>query len=137
MTPRHVFIDTTILVHAFGGPSPERIAAQDIIMRAADDTLVLHASVEAVQEFLFHRIRRSDRGAAAEAARAVMGLCILHDFDSDILDRAIDLVSSTRLGGRDAVHVATALQHGFDSIVSSDRDFDDVPGLRRIGPSQV
>lgn len=137
MTPRHVFIDTTILAHAFGGPSPERIAAQDIIMRAADDTLVLHASVEAVQEFLFHRIRRSDRGAAAEAARAVMGLCILHDFDSDILDRAIDLVSSTRLGGRDAVHVATALQHGFDSIVSSDRDFDDVPGLRRIGPSQV
>ena len=137
MTPRHVFIDTTILAHAFGGPSPERIAAQDIIMRAADDTLVLHASVEAVQEFLFHRIRRSDRGAAAEAARAVMGLCILHDFDSDILDRAIDLVTSTRLGGRDAVHVATALQHGFDSIVSSDRDFDDVPGLRRIGPSQV
>lgn len=137
MTPRHVFIDTTILAHAFGGPSPERIAAQDIIMRAADDTLVLHASVEAVQEFLFHRIRRSDRGAAAEAARAVMGLCILHDFDSDILDRAIDLVSSTRLGGRDAVHVATALQHGFDSIVSSDRDFDDVPGLHRIEPSEV
>jgi predicted nucleic acid-binding protein len=33
--------------------------------------------------------------------------------------------------------VATALEHGFDSIVSSDRNFDEVPGLRRIAPSEV
>ena len=137
MTQRHVFIDTTVLAHAFGGPSPERTVSQDIVRRAAADTLVLHASVAAVQEFLFHRLRRSDRGPATQAARAVMGLCVLHDFDGAVLDRAVDLVSSTRLGGRDAVHVATALQHGFDSIVSSDRDFDDVPGLRRIGPTEV
>ena len=136
MTQRHVFIDTTVLAHAFGGPSAQRAASRDIVLRASHDELVLHASVEAVQEFLFHRIRRSDRRAAAEAARAVTGLCILHDFDTIILNRAIDLVNSTRLGGRDAVHVATALTHGFDSIVSSDRDFDDVQGLRRIGPSE-
>jgi predicted nucleic acid-binding protein len=137
VTQRPVFIDTTVLAHAFGGPSPQRAASRDIVRRAAEAELVLHASVEAVQEFLFHRILRSDRRAASEAARAVMGLCILHDFDSVILERAIDLVSSTWLGGRDAVHVATALEHGFESIVSSDRDFDDVPGLRRIEPSEV
>lgn len=51
--------------------------------------------------------------------------------------RALDLVMNSVLGGRDAVHAATALSLGFDDIVSADRDFDAVPGLRRIAPADV
>jgi hypothetical protein len=67
LTLRRVFIDTTALANAFGGPSVQRAASRGIVLRASHDELVLHASVEAVQEFLFHRIGRSGRRAASEA----------------------------------------------------------------------
>lgn len=44
---------------------------------------------------------------------------------------------SAALGGRDAVHAATALSHGFDELVTADRDVDAAPGLRRVGPIGV
>lgn len=31
-------------------------------------------------------------------------------------------------------HAATALEHGFTEIVTTDRDFDAVPGLARLDP---
>lgn len=76
-----------------------------------------HASVELVQEFLFHRLRRVARAEAVAQARDVADLCVLHSVD------------------RDAVHAATALIDGFPAIVSPDRDFDFVVGLERIDPA--
>jgi predicted nucleic acid-binding protein len=64
-------------------------------------------------------------------------MCVLHPFDEVVLARALDLVMNSVLGGRDAVHAATALSLGFDHIVSADRDFDAAPGLRRIAPGDV
>ncbi|MGB8384804.1 MAG: type II toxin-antitoxin system VapC family toxin [Dermatophilaceae bacterium] len=137
MSGEHLFIDTTVLAHAMGGPSPRRTACQALVARAASSELVLHASTEAVQELLFHRMRVGDRDTAVVSARLVMGLCILHDVDREVMGRAIDLVGATMLGGREAVHAATALHHGFGSIVSADRDFDGVPGLRRVDPAEL
>lgn len=135
MIGEHRFIDTSVLAHAMGGPSPGRTACQALIAAAASGEVVLHASTEAVQELLFHRMRIGDRDAAVGSARLVMRLCVLHDVDRDVMSRALDLVSATTLGGRNAVHAATALVHGFGSIVSADRDFDAVPGLRRLDPA--
>lgn len=137
MSREHVFIDTTVLGHAWGGPSPYRAACQALLVRAASPEAVLHVSTEAVQEFLFHRMRRGDCESAVVSARTVMAMCVVHDVDRDVLVRALDLVAASNLGGRDAVHAATALQHGFDSIVSAHRDFDGVPGLRRIDPTAL
>lgn len=42
-----------------------------------------------------------------------------------------------RLDARDAMHAATALNHGIDAIVSPDRAFGDVRGLRRLDPTDA
>ena len=39
------------------------------------------------------------------------------------------------LAARDLVHVATCLQEGIRDIVSPDRGFDTVPGIRRVDPA--
>jgi predicted nucleic acid-binding protein len=39
------------------------------------------------------------------------------------------------LGGRDAVHAATAIRHGLSTTISPDRAFDLIPGPRRIEPA--
>lgn len=91
-----------------------------------------------VQEFVFHRMRRGDRRSAVRQARDVAALCVLHDFDSAVLRTALDLIADTEgLGGRDAVHLATALRHGLTMIISPDQAFDGIPGIRRIDPSSA
>lgn len=134
---RRIWVDTSVLAYAAGGDHPEREACRRLVAAAAVGTLELHASVEMVQEFVFHRLRRVPRAAAVAQARQAGALCVLHPFDSAVLGAALDLVASCALGGRDAVHAATALRLGFDEIVSADRDFDAAPGLRRIEPVDV
>ncbi len=136
MTATACLIDTAVLLYAVGGDHPMRAGSRRIIAAAGGGQIELHASVEMIQEFLFHRMRRGDRMSAVRQARDVAGLCLLHDFDRAVLHTALDLVAGTpTIGGRDAVHAATAVQHGLSIVISPDRAFDDVPGLRRIDPN--
>ena len=48
--------------------------------------------------------------------------------------RARDVVlGSTTLSAHDAIHVAVMQEHDIQEILSFDRGFDDVPGIRRLG----
>lgn len=132
---RRLFVDTAVLALAVGSEHPLRATCRSLVEAAANGSVELHASAELVQEFCFHRLRRSSRADAVAQARDVAALCVLHPVDADVVDGMLGLVETTRLGGRDAVHAATALLHGFDAIVSPDQDFDGVPGLRRLDPS--
>ena len=38
---------------------------------------------------------------------------------------------------RDAIHAAVVFEHRLEGIVSADRDFDRIPGLRRFDPLEV
>lgn len=137
MTGRHYYVDTAVLAYALGEEHPERSAARQVVADATAGTIVLHASVEMVQELLHHRMRRTDRAAALRQARAAAGLCILHPFDGDVLSRALRLVADTRLRGRDAVHAATALLNRVPVMLSPAPDFDGLPGLRRVAPGEL
>ena len=55
----------------------------------------------------------------------------------DVLLRARRLIDATQVRGRDAIHAATALGAGFDTIVTTDRDFGSIPGLRRLDPAEL
>ncbi len=134
---RRIWVDTSVLAYAAGGDHPLREPCRRVVEAAAAGVLELHASVEMVQEFVFHRLRRVPRADAVAQARQAGALCVLHPFDADVLERALDLVSAAELGARDAVHAATAIARGFEEIVSADRDFDAAPGLRRIDPADV
>lgn len=138
MTRSAYLVDTAVFAYALGGAHPMKRPCQAVLSTAGAATIELHASTEMVQELLFHRMRRIDRSAAAAQARDAAALCVLHDFDEAVLYRSIELVATSPvLGGRDAVHAATALQHGLEAILSPDRDFDVVAGLRRVDPADA
>lgn len=132
--PSRLFLDTAVLALAVGGEHPLRNACRAVLQRATRGEVELHVSVEALQELLFHRMRRGRRDDAVALVRDVADLCHVHPFDDAVMRRVLDLVGGGSIGGRDAVHAATALVAGFDEIVTPDRDFDGVPGLRRLGP---
>lgn len=129
-----VFLDTAVLALAVGGDHPLRAACRSYLHRAERGELEVHVSVEALQELLFHRMRRGERGDAVALVRDVRDLCHVHALDDTVVLRMLDLVGESSLGGRDAVHAATALVAGFVEIVTPDADFDGVPGLRRRAP---
>ncbi|MGC5616729.1 type II toxin-antitoxin system VapC family toxin [Georgenia sp. Z1491] len=129
-----IFVDTAVLALAVGGHHPLREPCRALLHAAAAGDVELNISTEAIQELLFHRMRRGDRGVAVSLVRDVRTMCRVHAFDDTIVSRMLDLVAAGGVGGRDAVHAATALEQGFDAIVSPDRDLDGVPGLRRLDP---
>ena len=134
---RRAFVDTTVLTLATGDEHLLREPCRAIVELAARGELVVHVSTEAIQEFAFHRMRRADRSLAVSQSREVAAMCRVHAFDIDVLEQSLSLVASAAIRGRDAVHAATAIIHGFDSIVTADRDFDGIPGLRRIDPTDA
>lgn len=134
---REMFIDTTVLAYAVGGPHAHKAACVNLVQRAADGEVVLHASTEALAELVFHRMRRGDRAAAVETAHLARKMLVVHPFDDDVLERALDLIADTALRSRDAVHAATARVAGFDAIVTTDGDFTAVSGLRVLHPAAV
>lgn len=131
------YVDTSVWLLAAGGEHPDREPCRAFLRRCAQTGDRLHAGVETVQEFLFHRMRRGPRQVAVAEARALRGSVILHPFDEPALDLALTLTESTHLRGRDAVHVAVARLAGFHQIVSLDTDFDGVHQLTRLHPDQT
>jgi uncharacterized protein len=137
VTVPRVFADTAVLALAIGGQHEHRRSCRALLAAAADGQLELHVSVESLQELLFQRTRRAGRDAAVADVRDSMRVCRVHSFDQTVLARSVELVATTDLRGRDAVHAATALLHGFTEIVTTDADFDGLPGLVRLAPDEA
>jgi predicted nucleic acid-binding protein len=73
---------------------------------------------------------------AAEQAGDVAALCRVGDARASDVAQALELYAAhPRLTARDAFFAAFALARGIGVILSPDRDFDEVPGLQRVDPS--
>ena len=129
--------DTTVFLYAVGSDHPYREPCRHVVALATDGALEGHASVELVHEFAHVRLRRTgDHELALADARDVAALCRLHDFERRDLDLALELGGRHRLRDfRDAVFAATAFNRGMATILSADRDFETIDGLRRIDPA--
>lgn len=135
--PKSWFVDTSVLLLAVGGDHPDREPSRTFLDAAVGAGQGVHASIEAMQEYLFHRMRVSDRQSALRESRALLAVLHLHDVTPAVFQRSLSVVESTSLRGRDALHAATAMEAGFDSIVTLDRDFAEVPGLIALHPRQA
>lgn len=131
------FLDASVLSLAAGDAHPLRGPCRELLTRGSQGQVRLHASVEAVQEFRFHRLRRVGREVTLSDSRRVAVSLTLHPFDLGVLEASFRVMELGSVRGRDALHAATAVLAGFTTIVSADRDLDGVPGLRRLDPSEL
>lgn len=128
--------DTAVFAYALGGEHAYRDPCREIVARAGRGEIRGEASADLIQELLHQRFRRTgDRHLAARQAREASALCALHEVRADDVRRGVGLFAdSSRLSARDAVFAALALNREVTVILSSDRAFDEVPGLRRLDP---
>jgi predicted nucleic acid-binding protein len=125
------FVDANVILYAVGNGEQSEACAELMaaIMDGADGR-----TSSAVLEEVWH-LERSGRmgdlkGIAADAYRAFTPLLSVTD---EVFARAL-AVEEPRLGTADRLHVGTCLAHGIDTIVTADRGFDGVRGVRRIDP---
>ena len=126
-------------MYAAGGEHPLRAPSQRVLERVEDGELDAVISVEVVQEIV-HRylaIRRPD--LAVTGATAAMDLFApVLPLTHAVMRRLPALARDyPKLAARDLIHVAVCQHEGIAEIISPDRGFDTVAGLRRIDPAEM
>jgi predicted nucleic acid-binding protein len=139
VTSNAVLLDSAVALYAFGGHSSYKASCAEVMRRIAEDELEAYGSVEMVQEFVHHRLRRTgDHIGAVADGHDLAAMIKLLDFDPAVLELALDLIGRIRtVRGRDAVHAATALLYGIGTIISPDPAFDGIGGIVRADPRAV
>jgi predicted nucleic acid-binding protein len=129
-------LDTSILVYATGVQHPLRAPCRDLIAAIADGAVHASTTPEVIREFVHVRSRRTSRRDAVTLGRDLSALLDpLIVVDPSMLALGLRLYEETEtLGAFDAVLCAAALSVSADAIVSADRAFAQVAGLRHLEP---
>ena len=134
------FIDANVPIYASGRENPNKQPCAQVLMLAAEHPMSFVTDAEALQELL-HRYLASERWA--------LGREVLYTFAEVMRDRvepvyADDIELAARMAdshrgisARDLVHAAVMLRLGVYQIISSDADFDRLPGITRLDPAHV
>ncbi len=104
------------------------------LLRKIDGENPAATSTVVLNEVFWNLRKPLGRGEALDRSRQLSimpGLRILAVGDREWV-RALDLMTNhERLKPNDAIHAASCIEAGIESIVSTDEDFDGIAGLRR------
>jgi uncharacterized protein len=129
-----IVLDTTVLVYAVGDDHGLRKPARTIVEAVESGAVQATTSVEAIQEFVHVRARRRDRADAAALGRAYVTLLspLLQPAEEDLVAGLRLFERQEALGTFDAVLAAAAIAARAEALISADRSFDAVRGLRWV-----
>jgi predicted nucleic acid-binding protein len=129
-----IFVDSNIPMYLVGGDHPHKVDAQRLLERCVAARQRLVTDAEVLQEILHRYVAINRREAIAPACEAL--LAVVDDvfpIDVDLVLRARELVLAHReVSARDALHVAVMEHHDIDEILTFDRGFEAMPGIRRV-----
>ncbi len=134
-----VFIDTNVFLYAIGREHALKAPCQAVLRALEQERLEGETNTEVIQEVLFALSRRGSRELASEVTHDLIDLFpnLLPVTRPDLRVAATLYKNSPSLSPRDAIHIATMQNNGLDTIVTTDRDFDEVTGIRRVDPSGI
>lgn len=136
MTPPP-FLDTNVLLRHLLADDPQQSPRATAYLRQVESgEMTVHTSDIVVFETVF-TLQRQFGVAKADIREAVLPLLELSGVmlpGKRRYRRVFDLYADLNLPFADAYHVVLMQQQGLDHVVSFDRDFDRIPGLRRVEP---
>ena len=133
-----IVLDTTVLVYAVGTDDPLRSPCVQLLEAVASQRIEATTTVEVIQEFCHVRARRRGREDAVRLARDfAYALSPLLSVDEARLAAALDLFATTPPLSSDAVLATVTLDVGAEALVSADRSFAAVAGLRHVLPDEA
>lgn len=135
-----VLLDANVFLHALGADPTLRPACEGILDHLRKGLIGGEAATLMVEEIVHVRHRRTgDRARSVADGRAVASaVATLHPVGERELNSAMELFGAHgTLQARDAIHLAVARRHGLTTILSTDRGFDGIEGIRRVDPADL
>ena len=131
-----VLIDAAVAIYALSSSDPRSAPCRRLLDEVMAGRGRGYASTEMIQEVVHHRMRKyADRSLAILDGKDLMAGLVILDFDREVLDLSLELIERVpTIRGRDAVHAATAIAYGIETIASPDPAFDGIPGITRLDP---
>ena len=136
MSTALIFVDTNIPMYAMGTPHPHKEPCLQWFKAVAEGHREAVTDVEVLQEILYRywSIGAMGHGTMVYEQMETIVPTIYSVTRSDV-DRAKELLQEAAgIEPRDAVHAAVMLNRDVTTIISYDRHFDRVKGLKRIQP---
>lgn len=134
------FIDANVPIYAAGREHPNKEPCAHVLMMVAEHSQLFVTDCEVLQELL-HRYLASGRWTLGreviQAFAEVMSDRIEPVYFEDV-DLAVKLADNhMQVSARDLVHAAVMQRLGTNKIISVDTDFDNLPGITRLAPTDV
>ena len=127
-------IDANVVIYAAGKTHPLQEGGRKILDRVAEGTLHANIDTEVLQEILHVYDARKERRKGFDTVDDLLML-----FPNPVpigreeIEAARDLMRAySFLGARDAIHAAVVQTHDLEGIVTADKVFDRVKGLKRF-----
>lgn len=131
-----ILVDTNVLLYVEGAEHPLRAPCRRLMRAHTEGRVELATTVSVLEEFTHVRSRRRPRDSAALLARLFAESILVVEATLDDFDNGLDLFQSYRhLGTVDATLAAVALRLDVRALVSADRGFAEVTGLRHVDPA--
>ncbi len=134
------FLDSTTLIHAIDKNAEYHNECLNVIARAAKGQIDTAISLETLEETLFILSKLTTTTTALRATRDFLKMNKIRKFEMNqtILEQALEIIETTPLKRpKDAINVATMLEHDIQTIISEDKDYDKVGLIRRIHPKDL
>jgi uncharacterized protein len=130
-----IFIDSNVPMYLVGAAHRHKLDAGRMLEEAILSGERLVTDAEVLQEILHRYVAIDRRDALEPALRSMLDVVDeVFPVDVSLVESARDLLlRHPRLSARDAIHVAAMQRHGVQRIMTFDRDYDDMPGIVRVG----
>lgn len=130
-----ILIDSNVPMYLVGTEHPHKVDARRHLEQCLVDGERLVTDAEVLQEILHRYVAIGRRDAIQPALDALLAVVdeVISIEASDVLAARDVILGAPALSARDAIHVAIMRRHRVDRILSFDRGFDGLPGIRRLG----
>ena len=132
-------LDANVVIYANGREHRYRRPCQLLIeqVEASPDGYAI--DIEALQEILYFYARQGEPAkGTAIVERLLSRLSTIIPITVPEIRTAMRVLAETPgLSSRDAIHAAVVIERGLEGIISADRDFDRIAGIRRFDPIDV
>ena len=134
------FLDSTTLIHAIDKNAEYHDQCLKVITRAAKGQINTATSLETLEETLFILSKLTTTTTALRATQDFLKMTKIRklEMNQTILEQALEIIETTQLKrSKDAINVATMLEHDIQTIISEDKDYDKVSLIQRIHPKDL
>ncbi|MHA1711129.1 MAG: type II toxin-antitoxin system VapC family toxin [Candidatus Freyarchaeota archaeon] len=134
------FLDSTTFIHAIDKEAEYQKECLNIINKAAKGMINTATSLEALEEVLFILSKLTSLQTAIRVTQDYLKLRKIkkYEMSQTTFEHSIKLLEITPLKRpKDAINVATMLEHNIVKIISEDEDYDKIDLVERVHPKDM